>query len=403
LAGKLTTRNNTLDDGSGSGNASFAGTVTTSHNTLEDGSGDMSAANKMTAQQFCVGVNCVSALWSNPMTSAGDLLYGGAEGVATRLGGNTTTTPMYLKSVGAGSSAAAPTLAQIQFSDIAGTLGISAGGTGQTTAAAAFNALAPLTTEGDLLYYHSSGGVRLPVGSSGQCLVSNGTDPVYGPCLVASGSPTQYQTAVFSSPTAQAGVGPGSAGQILTSAGPSANPTYGDFPEIVMSSQAATCSAASPSAKWSYPSGAGAIPACRTGTNVQTGVLMFGQGASAQFQLDVPGDWDSSSPVYAKIYFTQGSNTTSGQTIVMQIATACSSTTDDPPFTTAQAFSTATTTANAYAPFTETLSGVTMTNCVPGGNVNLKISRSNSDTATSSPSVGWASLTFQRLLTAGAN
>ena len=386
MTGKLTTTHNTLDDGSGNatfnGNATLGGTVMTPHNTLEDGSGNMNAAGKMTAQQFCVGANCVSSLWSNPMTVLGDLLFGSTSGAAARLAGNSTTTPMYLKSVGSGGSAAAPTLAQIQFADIAGTLGINAGGTGQPTASAAFNALSPLTTEGDLHYYHSSTNARLPVGSNGQCLISNGTDPAYGPCLVPSGSPSQYQTAIFSSPTSHAGVGPGSAGQILTSAGASANPAYSDFPNIVMPIQAATCSAGTGAPKWSYPSSGAPTAACRTGSNVNMGVLQFAQSNSAQFQLDIPGDWDSSSTVYAKIYLTQGSNTTSGQTIVMQIATGCSSTTDDAPFTTAQSFGTATTTGTANTPFVETLSGLTVTNCVPGGNINVKISRSSSDTAT---------------------
>ncbi|MFZ0963215.1 MAG: hypothetical protein WAO35_20330 [Terriglobia bacterium] len=79
-------------------------------------------------------------------------------------------------------------LSQPSYSDLLGTLGISAGGTGQATAAAAFNALSPLTTEGDLLYYHSSANTRLGVGSNGQCLTSNGTDPLWGTC--SSGSMT---------------------------------------------------------------------------------------------------------------------------------------------------------------------------------------------------------------------
>lgn len=42
-----------------------------------------------------------------------------------------------------------------------GTLGIGGGGTGQTTATAAFNALSPLTTLGDVVYHDGSNGVRL--------------------------------------------------------------------------------------------------------------------------------------------------------------------------------------------------------------------------------------------------
>jgi len=85
-------------------------------------------------------------------------------------------------------------LSQPSYSDLAGTLGISAGGTGQTTAAAALNALSPLASEGDLLYYHSSANTRLGVGSNGQCLTSNGTDPLWGPC--SAGSMTNPMTAL---------------------------------------------------------------------------------------------------------------------------------------------------------------------------------------------------------------
>ena len=38
----------------------------------------------------------------------------------------------------------------------------------------------PLTTEGDMLYWHSSAGTRLPVGTENDILVSTGTDPEWG-------------------------------------------------------------------------------------------------------------------------------------------------------------------------------------------------------------------------------
>src|ERR1019366_10731156 len=100
------------------------------------------------------------------------------------------------KSIGVSGAATAPTLAQIQFGDIAGNLGISAGGTGQTTAAAAFNALSPLTTEGDLPYYHTSSNARLGIGSNGFCLTSNGTGPVWGSCSTGSGTVTSVGLAM---------------------------------------------------------------------------------------------------------------------------------------------------------------------------------------------------------------
>jgi hypothetical protein len=57
-----------------------------------------------------------------------------------------------------------------------GTLGISYGGTGQTTASAAFNALSPITTAGDLILGNgSNSATRLPIGTNGYLLTSDGT------------------------------------------------------------------------------------------------------------------------------------------------------------------------------------------------------------------------------------
>lgn len=64
-----------------------------------------------------------------------------------------------------------------------GTVPIAMGGTGQITKAAAFDALSPLTTGGDLLYGGASGtGTRLANGSAGQYLRSAGTTaaPTWG-------------------------------------------------------------------------------------------------------------------------------------------------------------------------------------------------------------------------------
>lgn len=56
-----------------------------------------------------------------------------------------------------------------------GTVPIASGGTGQTSAAAAFNALSPTTTKGDLIVDNGSGNGRLPVGGNGQQLVADST------------------------------------------------------------------------------------------------------------------------------------------------------------------------------------------------------------------------------------
>jgi len=134
--------------------------------------------------------------FANPMTTLGDIIYGGASGAATRLAGNTTTTKQYLSQTGNGTVSAAPAWATIAGSDITGaaltktddtnvtltlggtpatallraaslTLGwtgqlaISRGGTGASTAIAAFDALSPLTTLGDFIYHNGTDNVRL--------------------------------------------------------------------------------------------------------------------------------------------------------------------------------------------------------------------------------------------------
>lgn len=59
---------------------------------------------------------------------------------------------------------------------------ITEGGTGQTTATAAFDALAPTTTQGDVIYHNGTDNVRLAVGTSGQALVTGGAgaNPAWG-------------------------------------------------------------------------------------------------------------------------------------------------------------------------------------------------------------------------------
>lgn len=59
--------------------------------------------------------------------------------------------------------------------NVTGTVAIANGGTGQTTKAPAFDALQPMTTGGDVIYGGASGtGTRLANGSSGQVLTSAG-------------------------------------------------------------------------------------------------------------------------------------------------------------------------------------------------------------------------------------
>lgn len=96
-------------------------------------------------------------------------------------------------------------------------LPIASGGTGAATALAAFNALSPLTTRGDLLTRDASNNIRKAIGAADTVLKSDATDPAWGKVvnanvdaaaaivaskLVAAGSDTQVQ---FNDGTAFAG------------------------------------------------------------------------------------------------------------------------------------------------------------------------------------------------------
>jgi len=61
--------------------------------------------------------------------------------------------------------------------DPANTITIAQGGTGQTTQTAAFDALAPTTTAGDLIVYNGTDNVRQGIGSDGQVLIADSSQP----------------------------------------------------------------------------------------------------------------------------------------------------------------------------------------------------------------------------------
>jgi hypothetical protein len=61
-------------------------------------------------------------------------------------------------------------------SHVTGTNQIPNGGTGQTTAGAAFGALAPTTTKGDLIGHNGTANVRVPVGTNGHALIADSAE-----------------------------------------------------------------------------------------------------------------------------------------------------------------------------------------------------------------------------------
>jgi hypothetical protein len=62
--------------------------------------------------------------FANPMTTLGDLLYGGSGGAATRLPGDISNSKRWLMSLSSGGIAAAPGWAQPGFSDLAGSIAL---------------------------------------------------------------------------------------------------------------------------------------------------------------------------------------------------------------------------------------------------------------------------------------
>jgi hypothetical protein len=82
-----------------------------------------------------------------------------------------------------------PSWGQVSLSaGVTGTLPIANGGSGQTTASAAFNALAPTTTQGDIIYYNgASTNTRLAAGTSGKFLQTKGSssNPTWTSAIVS--------------------------------------------------------------------------------------------------------------------------------------------------------------------------------------------------------------------------
>ena len=135
---------------------------------------------------------------SSSALAAGTLpVLAGGTGVTTSTGsGNTvlSTSPTLVTPVlGTPTSVNLTNATNVPVNQATGTLAIGNGGTGQTTAAAAFNALNPMTTTGDIIYEASaSTAARLGIGSTGQVLTVAGGIPSWA--TPASGGGTITRT-----------------------------------------------------------------------------------------------------------------------------------------------------------------------------------------------------------------
>lgn len=135
-----------------------------------------------------------------------------------------------------------------QSAAITGALPIGNGGTGQITKAAAFDALSPMTTGGDLIYGGASGtGTRLANGTAGYLLQSNGT--TLAPTWVAAPttSPLTTKGDLYGYTSTNARVPIGTDGYVLTAD-----------------------AASTPGLKWAAPLGATATVDVFSGTGSQT-------------------------------------------------------------------------------------------------------------------------------------
>jgi len=102
------------------------------------------------------------------------LYFKNAAGTVKLLASNAVTAPV--TTISFGSTGLTPATATSGAVTVAGTLAIANGGTGQTTAGAAFNALSPITTTGDLILGNgTNSATRLGIGANGYLLTSNGT------------------------------------------------------------------------------------------------------------------------------------------------------------------------------------------------------------------------------------
>lgn len=150
-----------------SGDVTGSGTtaITTTLATVNGNVGSFGSATQVGT--FTVnGKGLITAASSVTITPAASSITGGAALTKT----DDTNVTLTLGGTPASSLLAATSLTL----GWTGTLGISRGGTGQGTKAAAFDALSPMTAQGDIIYGGTSGtGTRLALGSAGFVLTSD--------------------------------------------------------------------------------------------------------------------------------------------------------------------------------------------------------------------------------------
>ena len=163
---------------------SVSGTGTVNGLTL---TGTVTSSGNLTLGGTLTGI-ANSALANSSITINGTATALGGSisvGTVTSVGGTGTVNGLTLTGTvtGSGNLTLGGTLSGVSLtSAVTGTLPIANGGTGQTTASAAFNALSPITTAGDLILGNgTNSATRLAIGPNTYVLTSNGTTASWQP------------------------------------------------------------------------------------------------------------------------------------------------------------------------------------------------------------------------------
>lgn len=149
--------------------------------TLPNASGtaQVSASAPLVASATSGNLTCPSCTTNAAAATANQLMIGsGGQAIAALGSLGTTTTVLH------GNAGGAPTFGAVNLgTDVTGAAAIGNGGTGQTTASTAFNALAPATATGGLILGSGANTyANLAIGGNGLCLVSNGTTAAWASC-----------------------------------------------------------------------------------------------------------------------------------------------------------------------------------------------------------------------------